>query len=102
MSKRIRKPLTPAQREAKRIRDRKYRAAKKAAKLAAVKKPVAKKPVKAVKAKNLKEKVVLPKKCAKKCKTCKKVVVGFSDEVQAKFLFIGTALRALGTVLLNG
>lgn len=38
------KPMTDAQREAKRARDAKYRAAKKAAKVAAEKKPVAKKP----------------------------------------------------------
>lgn len=38
------KPMTEAQREAKRIRDRKYRAAKKAAKIAEAKKQTAKKP----------------------------------------------------------
>lgn len=38
MSKRIRKPLTDEQREAKRERDRRYRAAKKAAKSKAAKK----------------------------------------------------------------
>lgn len=38
------KPMTDAQREAKRARDAKYRAAKKAAKVAAQKKPTAKKP----------------------------------------------------------
>lgn len=38
------KPLTEAQREAKRERDRRYYAAKKAAKVAAEKKPVVKKP----------------------------------------------------------
>jgi hypothetical protein len=63
MSKRVRKPLTDEQREAKRERDRRYRAAKKAAKAKAAKKeaPKTEKPSK-VKVSGLMMKVKLGKK----------------------------------------
>lgn len=71
MKKSTKKTLTEAQRIAKRERDRRYRAAKKA-RLAAGKKAV-KKVAKPTKKVVLKEKIVLPKKAVKKVAVTKKI-----------------------------